>query len=402
MENPKMRNIEAFPTMADGQQVVVLRDPFRYTDQVLAVNHPTYFIISQLNGANSIVDVQANFMKRFGQMLMSDDVQHLINQLDESYFLDNERFRAYVKALEDEYFRSAERPPALAGVSYEADPEKLRLYLDEVMKQAGPAPDSTGDAAGIVAPHIDIRVAEKAYAAAYREIAASTADLFVILGTAHSPTPDILCVPTKDFQTPLGTLPVDRDALAFLTETIDEGISSMEFYHRTEHSIEFQAVFLAHLFAGKRDVAILPVLCGSFHEAMFAGVKPEEIPDFKKMVDAIAALPDRLGKKVCYIAGADLAHMGGRFGDAMEMSPGFLSSLEEKDREMLDFVCAADTDAFRQNIYRDGNGRRVCGFPNIYMLLLLLGSRPGTLLRYDRNVEDQTRSVVSFAAVSFR
>lgn len=399
---PKMRGVEAFPVTQDGQRVVCLRDPLRYTDEIVVVNLPTYFIITHFDGRTPVAAIQESFTRQFGQSVAAEDIRGVIEHLDKNFFLDNERFGQLAAELEREYFASDCRAPALAGSAYEAEPEKLAAQLGAVMDSWTPPEGCDGDADAIIAPHIDLRVAETAYAAAYHEIKNSTADLFVILGTAHSPTPDEICVPTRGFRTPLGNVRVDADALALVRETVGENIGAMEFFHRGEHSIEFQAVLLAHLFGGRRDIRILPVLCGAFHEAMSAGRPPEDIQEVRLLLNALAELPEKLGRKVCWIAGADLAHMGGRFGDTMDMSPQFLDDLKQKDLQTLEFAAAGDAEGFRENIYRGFNSRRICGYPNIYLLLRLLGGRKGELLHYNRNVEDATRSVVSFAAVTYR
>ncbi len=47
-----------------------------------------------------------------------------------------------------------------------------------------------------------------------------------------------------------------------------------ELTHRTEHSIEFQVVFLQYLLGGRRDFTIVPILVGSFHDLMERGIDP--------------------------------------------------------------------------------------------------------------------------------
>ena len=48
-----------------------------------------------------------------------------------------------------------------------------------------------------------------------------------------------------------------------------------ELTHRTEHSIEFQVVFLQYLLGGRREFSIVPILVGSFHDLMESGDRPD-------------------------------------------------------------------------------------------------------------------------------
>src|SRR5262249_8660388 len=72
----------------------------------------------------------------------------------------------------------------------------------------------------------------------------------------------------KPYDTPLGSAPVDVDFVEALAARAHQDCFAAEVAHRNEHSIEFQAVFLKYLFAGRRDVRIVPVLTSFVHEAL--------------------------------------------------------------------------------------------------------------------------------------
>ena len=75
-----------------------------------------------------------------------------------------------------------------------------------------------------------------------------------------------------------------------------------EAVHRTEHSVEFQCLFLRFLYPEPAPLKIVPVLCGSFHESIEQGRSPAELKPFRQFVDALAESVSRRGEKVCYIA----------------------------------------------------------------------------------------------------
>ena len=73
-----------------------------------------------------------------------------------------------------------------------------------------------------MSPHIDFQRGGAAFAWAYdRVVAESDAELFVILGTAHTPLHGLFSVSSKDFATPLGTARTDREFVAALAKRLN-------------------------------------------------------------------------------------------------------------------------------------------------------------------------------------
>ena len=97
------------------------------------------------------------------------------------------------------------------------------------------------------------------------------------------------------------------------------------------------------------------------------------------------------------IAGADLAHIGRRFGDPAGPTAARLRQVEFEDREFLTRVAAGDAEGMYRSIAGDGDRRRVCGYPPTYMALRCVDATGGKLLDY-RQWSD-AESAVTFAAV---
>ena len=123
------------------------------------------------------------------------------------------------------------------------------------------------------------------------------------------------CLTRKDFITPLGKLNVDRELVDAIQSRCPDDLFKDESVHRSEHSIEFQCVFLRYLFPEPDPLKIVPVLSGSFHEAIEKGVSPMELKPVRRFIDATKEAVSSLGREVCCVASADLAHMGLQFGD---------------------------------------------------------------------------------------
>jgi len=111
---------------------------------------------------------------------------------------------------------------------------------------------------GIVSPHIDPPRGGWCYAWAYVALAAAPVRTVLLLGVAHSGPPEPFVLTRKSFQTPLGVLAVDEAAVAELESRVGD-LTRWELVHRSEHSLEFQVIFLQHALAD-RPVRIVPLL----------------------------------------------------------------------------------------------------------------------------------------------
>jgi hypothetical protein len=118
-----------------------------------------------------------------------------------------------------------------------------------------------------------------------------------------------------------------------------------------------------------------------------------------RFVDALRDTIASSSRRVCLIAGVDLAHVGPRFGDAAPNTTDSLAAVEAADRRMLESVVAADAGGFFASVAADGDARRICGLSPIYTLLRLLPGSPGRLLRYTQWPDPE--GAVTFCAVSY-
>lgn len=407
MQLPRLRtDIEIFPVTVEGQQLVGLRDPHGYNHGVLLLSIGALDILRFLDGEHSMVDIQAEWMRRKGEMLFSDDVRNLIEQLDQHYLLDTPRFVAQRSAVQEQFLSSPVRHAAHAGGSYPDDPVRLREHLSQLFIAQGGAGwpqqfGSSNDLKGIIAPHIDLRVGGACYSWAYRQLAErSQAETFIILGTSHYGSGDLFAPTRKDFVTPLGILKTDQAFMTLLEKNYGGPVGQNEFVHRTEHSIEFQVVFLQHVVADRRPVQIVPILVTSFHHMLLSCQSPYEDASFTKFVNALKQAIQQYERPTCFIIGADLAHVGYKFGDPFAAQDR-LAQIEQQDLAMLRTVEAVDPVAFFQTIRQDGDQRKICGFPPICTFLAATEATSGVLLKYEQWSEEPTRSAVTYASMAF-
>jgi AmmeMemoRadiSam system protein B len=404
---PKLRNINAFPVQMSGQTLICLQDPENISEKTLFLPPPVYFIVSLFDGQHSILEIQAEYMRRFGDFLFTEKINEIISQLEEKLFLEGDRFREALRQKEEEFKKASIREAAFAGKSYEADPERLRVQLEGYFRESeGPGPlgekKGVNGLKGVVAPHIDFQRGGLCYAFAHREIwERNSSNSFIIFGTAHTFTENPFCLTRKDFITPVGQLNADRELIDTIQSRCPDDLFKDEGVHRSEHSIEFQCIFLRYLYPEPLPLNIVPILCGSFHEAVEKGISPMELKPVRQFIEALKESISSLGKRVCCIASADLSHMGLQFGDREGIREYGLRILGEEDQEMLGYAERMDGEGFFSSILKERDRRRICGLPAIYTMLKTLEAKEGRLIKYGQAFTPETQSVVSFASLAF-
>ncbi len=403
---PRLRRVDAFPVEHEGRSCIALRDPAGYTDAVVVLPPPLLEIVSLFDGEHSVREIQEAIMRRHGALLPRERIEAIADALDDQGFLDSARFAERRAAVDRKFLGAPTRAASHAGGAYPAEPGALRRTFDAFFSPPGGPGPVDGAGAGssrvraVIAPHIDFHRGGPAYAWAYRDVAeGSDADLFVVFGTCHAGLEHPFAMTRKDYDTPLGPAPVARDFVEALASRAGQDCFGSELAHRAEHSIEFQAVFLRYLYAGRRDVEIVPVLTSFAHEALARGRGPEDDPRVPRFLEALDATIAASGRRVALVAGADLAHVGPRFGDPEPVSADDLERIGREDREMLAAVEAADAGAFFESVARDDDRRRICGLSPIYALLRALRGGRGALRRYAQWPDPQ--GVVTFASVIF-
>ncbi|MBI5186671.1 MAG: AmmeMemoRadiSam system protein B [Nitrospinae bacterium] len=404
MEYPEIRNIEAFPVQDQGRDLIGIRDPSNLTDKILFISQPAFFILSLFDGKHSIVDIQAKFMRRYGEMLFTEQITEIVSSMDENLFLESGNFHAHKERVENEFLGSPVRRPLMELKGIKQTPEEARKEIEGCFTaEGGPGlPNGDGrakDVVGAILPHIDYRRGGVCYAWGYKEIVERTdAALFIIFGTHHSCAEGIFTLTKKDFATPFGVVQTDKRFIEGLERRVSWDLFAGEFGHRNEHSIELQATFLHGVLGEKRRFTIVPVLCGPApaEDGNNAGGQNQMFWEF---INAVRETVRERGEKVFFIASADLSHMGPQFGDRELMTIDRLKLLEERDRATLSYVERADGDGFYRDVTKDGNQRKICGLYNIHALLKVMDTRGGTLIRYDMWPDE--KGTVTFASVVF-
>jgi AmmeMemoRadiSam system protein B len=383
---PRLRPLETQWIERSGQPALLLQDRLAIGARGVVVPQLLVPLLALCDGTRDLDTLRAAYQLRTGIPLDSSMVEKIFDHLDEALMLDNDRFaHAYREALET--YRSLPfRAPFLAGGGYPADARGLAALLEGYLEQAAALrdgrPSGNGAVRGVICPHIDYDRGGLVYARLWdraREAVAS-ADRFLVLGTDHAGGPGAITLTRQSYDTPLGTLPTDLEAVDMVAEAMGtEAAFAQELNHRVEHSVELAAVWLRHL-AGDRDVKMVPVLCGSFHPYTEGEGRPTEDARWQAGAEALRRVAGRA--RTLVVAAADLAHMGPAFGDARPMGPVERAALSAADSTMLETICRGDAEGFLDLLTAERDRRKVCGLPPIYLMLKILGNVAGEKIAY--------------------
>jgi len=408
MDYPKIRgDVNEFPVTVDGKPMICFQDSQNVSQGVLIPQVLFARIVSFFDGQHSIRDVQYESMRRYGELVYTDQIEGVVQELDAALLLESPRFHETLETIKEDFRKGALRPALFSGKSYAADSSELKGQLQSFFSSAnGPGvPDrekKVHGLKGVIAPHIDFQRGGHCYAWSYKVVAeAPEADLYVILGVAHVPSESHFSLTLKDFETPFGIARTDKDFVKGLADQCSQNVFQDEFLHRSEHSIEFQVVFLQSVCSPEMKARIVPILCGSFDHYLDEGKLPEEDPRVSEFFNSLGSAVAASQKRICFIAGVDLSHMGPQFGDPRSINGFTRSWIKEEDLEVLRRIENCDAEGFFKLLQKDRNARRICGFSAVYVLLRTIDASRGEILKYDQGPTPDGQSVVSFAAMAF-
>lgn len=413
---PRLRHdLDLIPIEHEGRELVLVRDPLDLVKHGSAIEPSLLHLFQLLERGATIEDLQEALTRSQGGVFVShEDCERLVAAMDSSFLLDTPAYRARRSALEQEYAALTVRPSSHAGHSYPAEAENVAAFVDSLLAAGMAEPPKEQEDSpliGLIAPHIDIAVGGNVYGSAYASLALDVkraaeknlppVERIVILGVGHKLTDSLYSVTPKDYETPLGKLRTDTDAVARLAALGPPVVSASDWAHRDEHSIEFPALFLQRIFGDSPDFQVVPVLCGS------AQIDPDEysrqlyMTHAARFVDALSRIVADDSRRTIVVASVDFCHIGPKFGHGQTgrtMEP----EATAHDRSLLDLLAAGDAKGFWAESVRVMDRYNVCGFPAMATMLESLPAVRGDILGYAMHHEEATHSAVSYAAMEFR
>jgi MEMO1 family protein len=398
-------SLDFMPSPVAERPGLLMRDPFQYSDATLIIPPALVACLEFFDGNHSELDLRAALVKLSGDLDVSALVGHLTETLSKAGFLEDETFARLKDQAERAFAEAPVREPVHAGSGYPADKEELSATFSEYMN--GAYRNAAGPVAGarramaIAAPHVSPFGGIEAYRAAYSALTPDDAErTFVILGTSHYGAPDRLGITRKPFVTPFGETVTDTGMVDRIAREAGNGALLEDYCHAVEHSIEFQVVFLQHLFGPR--IRIVPILCGSFARSIYRGGLPEDDEAVRRTLGALGELAAKEGNRLLWVLGVDMAHMGLRYGDSFEATAGRaeMEEVERRDRSRIDRMAQGDAQGFWNLVQENRDDLKWCGSAPIYTFLRVAPQARASLLQYQQwNIDEQ--SVVSCAGVRF-
>ena len=185
----------------------------------------------------------------------------------------------------------AVRSPAVAGLFYPADPARLRAEVSDLLADAACAAPAGLRPKALIAPHAGYAYSGAVAAAAFAALGEGTAPAIrraVVIGPSHHAAFRGIATPTAEaFATPLGRVPVDREALSGLAGLRFVGLADEP--HAPEHALEVELPFL-QLRLGA--FAAVPLLVGD--------ANPEEVAEVLRRLWG--------GPETLVVVSSDLSH----------------------------------------------------------------------------------------------
>lgn len=277
----------------------------------------------------------------------------------------------------------------LAGSWYPGDKRGLNKMLSSLLKKSGATDIGKGRVVGLIAPHAGYVYSGRAAARAFKLLSGREIKRVIIIAPTHYggfrgfSTPDY-----THYKTPLGLVPVDKDAVGTLRGHKQHIRSQIA--HEQEHSLEIELPFLQYVL---KDFEVLPILVGEL-----------SLVDIDSISKKLMKFMDR---KTVVIVSSDFTHYGERFGyKPFEVKDP--ASLKEKLKELdlgaVKKIGAIDCEGFRDYV-RDRKVT-ICGRNAIALFLRVLEKRKNAkakLVEYynSADISKDYDNTVSYASVVF-
>jgi AmmeMemoRadiSam system protein B len=187
------------------------------------------------------------------------------------------------------------RPSPIAGSWYSDKPAQLSAEIDAYLDDAA-LPALDGEVVALIAPHAGFMYSGAVAGHAFATVRERDFDLVAVLSPFHALHANAFLTSAHTaYRTPLGTIDIDRDAVAAIDAALraELGIGITPVARDREHSLEIELPFLQRALTS--DFALLPIMIRS------VGARELEV-----LGKAIANL--LRGRNALLVASTDLSH----------------------------------------------------------------------------------------------
>ncbi len=248
------------------------------------------------------------------------------------------------------------RESALAGSWYPAQPEALRALVDQLLEEAKPpVPRPEGTLRALILPHAGYAYSGPTAATGVSLVRGASYRRVLVIAPSHQRRFSGLSIaPVDAFETPLGRVPLDTEAVAGLRAS--PLVSADPAADPREHAIEIELPLLQR--ALQPGWRLVPVLVGEMGER-----------DYRTAAELLRPLAD---EGTLVVVSSDFTHYGGRFGYLpFPASAELPEDIRRLDEGALELIKARNPSGLLH--YQEETGITVCGIRPIAILLHLLG-----------------------------
>jgi len=269
------------------------------------------------------------------------------------------------------------RPPAVAGMFYELDPEKLKKEIKSCFSR-GKAEIKEESFKVCVVPHAGYLYSGPVAANVYSKLKKGN---YIIVGPNHHPFGTKYSIMSSgEWKTPLGGVKIDEKMSREILKC--PLIKDDPYSHKFEHSIEVQIPFLQYRFGN--DFSFVPlILINEYPNREF-------LEECRVIGKIIAEAIKKSEENWTLIASSDFSHYI-PYEQAYDI-----------DNWLIESILKLDEKEFFERI--EERGASVCGFGGIAVSIVAakkLGAKEGKLIKYSTSgdVIGDKSSVVGYAGI---
>lgn len=247
------------------------------------------------------------------------------------------------------------RRSAIAGSWYPGSPSLAAAEVSRMLRAASAAaPATAGKPVALVVPHAGWRYSGPAAAAAFRTVQPGEFDRVIVVAPSHhAGFSGYSTSAAAAYETPLGRIPLDRDAIGALLD--GQLVRTVPGAEDEEHAIEIELPFLQLRLGSFR---LVPILVGR--------TTPEQDG---AMAAKLAPLADG---RTLFVFSTDFTHYGPRFGYTPfgRSAPSARAKIQGLEDDAVARLLALDGEGFRRHL--DTTDDTICGRHGLSLMTELL------------------------------
>ena len=255
------------------------------------------------------------------------------------------------------------RKETVAGMFYEYDKNALQDQVKWCFTHAiGPGELPGGKKTdkhllGIIVPHAGLPCSGPFAAHAYYSLATHDfPDVCILIGPNHSGNGPAVAIESKgEWDTPLGSLPIDEDICNQLTSSKIK--MNPQILHQQENSLEVQLPFIKFLSNHlQKKCTLVPLV-----------MNQQDLQTSEHIAEQIASILDKAERNISIIASSDFSHEGTSYGRFPP--PGLTADAfaRKQDEHALQSIKNKDPESLFQVIQQ--HQISMCGFGPVISLL---------------------------------